>query len=304
MLGVLLITLTISRPTSQAQDDGERCQGIVLVEGWMRPSVSATTAIYGKFINLSTEDDMLIGITSDISQNIEIHETSMVDDVMEMRPVEGGIHLPAQGMVSLEAGGLHGMVMGLANFVEQGQTITIEFEFRQAGHFEVEFRVGDPLEFEDEEPPQAIVLNGENCADTVGFYGAWSRPGIVGGTSAIYGILLNLSETNDVLVEVSSDIAETVELHESSIMDDGTMMMHPLEEGINISAGSYTILRPGGLHIMLINLADPLGEDGYFETELVFASAEVLNVLIPVKSLSQKNSMEHADSSMQDGHMN
>ena len=296
LLSVLLLSIGLRFPVTNAQDDAEgMCQGIALVEGWVRPTVSSTTAIYGKFINLGAEDDMLIGISSDIAPTIEIHESSMTEGMMEMRPMEGGIHLPAQGVVSLEAGGLHGMVIGLEDFVEVGQTVAVTFEFMNAGSFEVELVAGDPAEFDNEAPPQALVLNGEHCTDTIGFYGVWSRPGIAGGSSAIYGILLNLSETDDILFEVSSDIAEAVELHESSKMDDGTMMMHPVDNGIAVSAGSYTILQPGGVHIMLINLINPLNEEMTFDANLVFASDYEINLLVPVLPLAQKNSMEHTE---------
>lgn len=300
-IGLVCVLFTLSClviPTSFAQDDtDEVCAGIVLVEGWVRPSVATTTAIYGKFINLGTEDDMLIGITSDLSPTIELHESSMVDDTMEMRPVENGIHLPTQGVVSLETGGLHGMVIGLDDFVEVEQTVTVTFEFMQAGSFDAELVVGDPaeLDLDDEEPLPAIVMNDAHCEDTVGFYGAWSRPAIEGGTSAAYGILLNLSEEDDTLTGATNEIAEATEIHINMMMDDGTMMMRPVEGGISVPSGDYVILQPGGLHIMLIDLVNPLAEDDSFDVVLIFENAGERTVSVPVltNTTSNNDMMSH-----------
>lgn len=88
----------------------------------------------------------------------------------------------------------------------------------------------------------------------------WGRPSPEGAqTAAFYMTLVNESETQDVLQSVSTDACETVELHRSSIDEDGVMRMAPVPGGqIAVPAGESVVLEPGGLHVMCIGLRHPL----------------------------------------------
>ena len=44
---------------------------------------------------------------------------------MKMRPLDGGIEIPAGGMVTLKPGGMHLMLMGLAEPLEPGRMLEI-----------------------------------------------------------------------------------------------------------------------------------------------------------------------------------
>jgi len=60
------------------------------------------------------------------------------------------------------------------------------------------------------------------------------------------------------LVEVRSSVAGVVELHEMSM--EGTTMKMRAVPGIDLPAGKTVELKPGGYHVMLMGLKQPLKE--------------------------------------------
>ncbi len=90
-------------------------------------------------------DDRLVAASADVSARIELHTHIMsADGVMQMREVEGGIEISANGETRLEPGGLHVMFMGLeAPFVE-GTRFPLTLTFEQAGEVTVEVEVLSP----------------------------------------------------------------------------------------------------------------------------------------------------------------
>lgn len=68
--------------------------------------------------------------------------------------------------------------------------------------------------------------------------------------AAGYLTLINGTQVDDRLVEVRSDAAERVEIHEMVSAGDGTMQMRELEGGLPLPGGISVDLKPGGLHLM------------------------------------------------------
>lgn len=101
--------------------------------------------------------------------------------------------------------------------------------------------------------------------------------------SAAYALLLNLTDTDDVLLSVNSDAADAVELHEMAMGANDVMQMRPVEGGISVPAGSYVQLQPGGFHVMLIGLTQPLDADTTLDLTLTFAEAGDVTLTVPVR---------------------
>lgn len=85
------------------------------------------------------------------------------------------------------------------------------------------------------------------------------------------------------LVEAKADVSETVELHTHTHVD-GVMKMRRLPK-IPLPAGADTVLEPGGLHVMLIGLRDPLVAGQRFDLTLVFEDASQKTVEVEVRSI-------------------
>jgi len=84
---------------------------------------------------------------------------------------------------------------------------------------------------------------------------AWVRAPAPG--QKVAGVYMEIvSRTNTALVAVASPAAARAELH-SMALEDGVMKMRPLER-IELPAGTAVKLAPGGLHVMLIDLKQPL----------------------------------------------
>ncbi|GEM_PF-362014 len=119
--------------------------------------------------------------------------------------------------------------------------------------------------------------------------GAWARPSIEGNDlSAAYFRVSNFGETADTLVTVQTDAAQMVELH-TMMMDGDVMRMRPLEDGIAVASGETVILKPGGLHVMLMGLTRPLNMGDNILLTLTFESGVVLEVSAGVSDIPIPN---------------
>lgn len=94
--------------------------------------------------------------------------------------------------------------------------------------------------------------------------------------TAAFLSISNSGAEADRLLRVESNLAETVELHLSE-MKDGVMMMRPVD-GIDLPAGATVELKPGGYHIMLINLKQELTPLEKYPLTLVFEKAGSLTI--------------------------
>ncbi len=95
-------------------------------------------------------------------------------------------------------------------------------------------------------------------ADAPIFSDPWARPAPAGGNSAIYLTLHNPTERTVRLVAASTQVAQATELHETVKDANGVMRMEPRTEGFAVAPGETLELAPGGKHIMLLNLQQPL----------------------------------------------
>jgi periplasmic copper chaperone A len=98
---------------------------------------------YLKIINHGTTDDRLVAVKSDRSDNVQLHEMSVVNNVMKMRELPDGIAIPAGKTVELKKGGLHVMFMDVTQPFKEGEMVKATLVFEKAGPVDVEFKVGD-----------------------------------------------------------------------------------------------------------------------------------------------------------------
>ncbi len=110
---------------------------------------------------------------------------------------------------------------------------------------------------------------------------AWVRnPPIADQPSAAYLVIQN-NGAADKLLSATSDIAQTIELHES-MESEGMMQMSPVPN-IPIPANGKVELKPGGLHMMLINLTRSLKTGDKVQLTLNFEKAGKIPVTAEVK---------------------
>lgn len=113
----------------------------------------------------------------------------------------------------------------------------------------------------------------------------FSRPSPTGAaTGAVFVTIVNNGPNADRLVSASSPAAQTVELHET-VNENGVMKMEPRPEGFEIPAGATLELKPGGKHIMLIDLTAPLEPGKIIEVTLNFEKAGPVKIQAPVRKM-------------------
>lgn len=117
--------------------------------------------------------------------------------------------------------------------------------------------------------------------DGITVSGAWVRaPGANGGA---FMVIQNGGAEADRLLSASSDVAETVEVHEMK-MENDVMVMREVEGGIEIPARGKVELKPGGYHVMLINLKQELKPGEKVTITLNFEKAGAITVQAEVKA--------------------
>ncbi len=109
--------------------------------------------------------------------------------------------------------------------------------------------------------------------------------------SAAFMVLNNAGAAERKLVGARSDAAATVELH-THINDDGVMRMRQVED-IAIPAGGETVLQPGGLHLMLIGLHQPLQPGDSLTLELEFDDGSTRSLTVPVRKIEMGQMGHH-----------
>jgi copper(I)-binding protein len=89
--------------------------------------------------------------------------------------------------------------------------------------------------------------------------------------------ITNTGTTPDKLVSGSSAVSGRFEVHEMS-MDGGVMKMRLLKDGLEIKPGETVELKPGGFHIMLLDLKEPIKEGERVKGTLVFEKAGSVDI--------------------------
>jgi copper(I)-binding protein len=112
---------------------------------------------------------------------------------------------------------------------------------------------------------------------------AWARatPGKAENSAAYLSIR---SATTDRITRVSTPIAKKAELHSAST-EGGIMNMRPLGD-LDLPAGQAVTLKPGGAHIMLFGLTEPLRAGQSFPLTLQLEKAGPQDVTVAVEPLS------------------
>ena len=101
------------------------------------------------------------------------------------------------------------------------------------------------------------------------------------GNGAVYALLVNAGNAPDALIGVASDAAATAEIHET-YRHMNMMMMRQIGK-IDVSAGGKVALKPGGYHIMLLNLKRDLKPGETIAVTLQFEKAGRIPVAVTVK---------------------
>ena len=132
----------------------------------------------------------------------------------------------------------------------------------------------------------AILLNACTAEEGITVHDAWMRPTAKGENGAVYFILTNHSAEADELVGVSSGVAESVEMHESSMAEGTDVMQMNQVFSVPLERGAAVAFEPGGFHVMLVNLSRELTVGENVEVTLHFKKHEDISVSVSVSEFA------------------
>lgn len=104
--------------------------------------------------------------------------------------------------------------------------------------------------------------------------------------------LKNQGQSDDTLLSAKTDAAKTVELHETKMDENDVMRMQPVPN-IPLPAGGSVMLKPGGLHMMLIGMQKELAPGDKISLTLTFEKTGPITVEAEVQAGNTMGQMDH-----------
>ena len=150
-LGLIAVpTMTIAQAQTEHGGQGAtsgvatfKLGDLTVTSPWTRatPGGAKIAGGYLKITNNGNTADRFVGAKSDPTDHVEIHEMSMSDGVMKMRPLPNGLEIKPGETVELKSGGYHLMFMDLKQPLKPGDTFKATLQFEKAGSLDVNFSV-------------------------------------------------------------------------------------------------------------------------------------------------------------------
>lgn len=141
LLRMAALTAALSAAAAPAFVAGS---GLHALHPWSRPvPPAAPTGVgYLTLVNETSRPERLLGGDSPaLRGGVEVHEMSMTGGVMRMRPVPGGLLIPAHGRAELRPGGAHLMLIGPKRAYKPGALIPVTLRFDHAPPLPVSLQV-------------------------------------------------------------------------------------------------------------------------------------------------------------------
>jgi hypothetical protein len=115
---------------------------LTIEHAWSKATIGAErpAVFYVEITNNGSADDALISITTPAADTPMLHETVVTDGIASM-PHAMSIPVPAGETVALSPGGYHGMLMGLATVLKEGDRFPVTLTFENVGDVTVDVDV-------------------------------------------------------------------------------------------------------------------------------------------------------------------
>lgn len=116
---------------------------LVITQAWSRatPNGAKIGSGYLTIENKGAVADRLIGGSGEVTDRIEVHEMTVNNGVMTMRPLDKGLTIDPGKTVKLAPGGYHLMLFDLKSPLKQGDKLPVTLEFEKAGKVKLSFDV-------------------------------------------------------------------------------------------------------------------------------------------------------------------
>jgi copper(I)-binding protein len=116
---------------------------------WVRPTARGeNAAVYLTLHNHSSDDDELIGASSPAADAVELHESTMENDVMQMNMIMS-VPIASEEEIVFAPGGLHIMLIGVKEALVLGGHIAVVLNFNNHEDIAVEVQIENAMPEED-----------------------------------------------------------------------------------------------------------------------------------------------------------
>jgi len=117
------------------------------------------------------------------------------------------------------------------------------------------------------------------------------------GMTSGFGVLVNHTDEDLVVIEARSPLSPEMELHEVIIDDSGAAAMQEKDEGFTVPAGGEHVLEPGGDHVMFMDLVEPINPGDQVELTLVIAGGDEVVLEAQARSFTggEEEYIDHSD---------
>lgn len=88
--------------------------------------------------------DTLIGVSGNVAEMIQVHQTKEKDGMMTMEEARDGMPVPANGIAELKPGSYHIMMMNLKQDLKPGDTFKLTLKFKSGKEMLVDVTVKEP----------------------------------------------------------------------------------------------------------------------------------------------------------------
>ena len=141
---LICLAFALGAAVAHAQDaPSYKADALQITQPWSRatPKGAQVAGAYFKITNTGTTPDRLLGGSTPVAGRFEVHEMSMDNGVMKMRPVQGGLEIKPGESVELKPGAYHIMMLDLKQPLTKGDHLKATLNFEKAGPVDIEYNV-------------------------------------------------------------------------------------------------------------------------------------------------------------------
>jgi len=302
LLPLVLISLFVATPAAHAH--GVSTRTIEIIHPWTfgTPTAGGDIEVCAKIKNIGRKPDRLVGVETTLARAARIVDTRPASP--ETKPARGLVISPG-GAIELTRSGPHIRLDGFAKAQSPYDTFALTLIFERAGRIVVEVLVEEKADGRPgpqrcyrtnggKEPSMRLLALGFLAAQlALGTALAHAQDFAVGpirvsqpwtrvppDASKVAGGFMTITNTGteaDTLVGGTAVVSGGFEVHEMPVVD-GVMRMRELNKGLDIKPGQTVELKPGGYHIMFMQLKEPLVAGKPLKGTLVFEKAGTIEV--------------------------
>jgi periplasmic copper chaperone A len=143
LAGPFAVALILTAAQAQDTSADYKLGSLQISQPWSRatPKGATVAGAYLKITNTGTTPDRLVGGSSPVAGRFEVHEMTMDNGVMKMRPLKGGLEIKPGQSVEFKPGSYHIMLLDLKQPLKKGDHVKGTLTFEKAGSIDVDYPV-------------------------------------------------------------------------------------------------------------------------------------------------------------------